>query len=172
MPTWKINSKTNSNFLSFHQVIINQHTQPLLPFELVHMKPTHNQLNASNFKIQHLVDNIYVIYLQNTQNTYTHTFLTDIYNLHFKFGNAATTISLHLCIETTTLPNRLESLNLVQFEQNTIYLNSPVIATGATNTSNSGSFDLMAYTLDKPNQLKFQLNDEQLNAVCNKTVVI
>lgn len=128
------------------------------------MKPSENQLNSSNFKIQHLVDNIYVIYLQNTI-TYNGIFMNDIYNVQFKFGNGsspASTVRVHVCIDATLRNNRHDDLSLVQFEKNIIYLNEPVAA-GDLPVSNESSVDLTAYNLDTPKSLKFQLNDEQMN---------
>ena len=131
-------------------------------FQLVNIKPNFNQLNSSNFQIEHLIDNIYVIYLINT-SSYSEIFLNDIYNIEFKLTKEREELfDVHLCIDTTFENNEDSYLSLIQFDKNIIYLNSPKLASAhSTDTTH-----LKGYNLGSQSNgvLQFYLNDEQINS--------
>jgi len=140
----------------------------LKDLQLIKIKPELSQLTSDNFKIERVIDNIYVIYLVNARS-YKNLFINDIYNIRFKFGTS--TLDMHVCIDTTLTNNSpLTDLGLVQFKENLIRLNTPVNVRKSNIESKidqSGFIDLHAFNLDTSrslNRLNFELNDEQVNS--------
>ena len=113
-----------------------------------------HQLNATNFKIQHLADNIYVIYMIDFAG-YSPYFLNDIYKIQLGFKSSNVTFDIYLCIDTTLY----EQFSLIQFSQQVYRLNAPSIHDSNFTIENQ----LKAASLESPkSQIQFYLHSEAL----------
>ncbi len=130
-----------------------------------------NQLSKDSLTIQHLVDNIYVIYLLKTAN-FEQIFLNDVYKLQLRVAKSI--LDIYLCIDSSETSNLYtDSFSLVQFVENSYHLNAPIQIDSFQHSSKAhDSILLEAYHLATPNiSIKFYLDDDLSSRVFNLSLI-
>ena len=161
----------SNSMIALTQIIIDQShdTQSLDHFKLISLKQYRSpkDLNNSNIKIEHLIDNIYVVYLV-LNSWFEQIYLTNIYKVKLGLNNMSL-IEFYICINSLDSMRFDEEFSLIQFDQDVYNINQPVKLNSHLNKQESnrvliGASDLTEkhqkinfYFLNSP--VKFKIED-------------
>jgi hypothetical protein len=98
-----------------------------LNFQIDSMQP----IEVPNLTLKHLIDNIYVIYMQKSSEHFVDSlFLNEIYRINLKFTYSESVVvvgDVYMCVSTVVETSFPDELNLIQFDSSLVKLNTAVL---------------------------------------------